>query len=289
MSTFETILCAIDFSEHSRQALRVARYLADLTSSRIVAVHVVEHLLAEGAALAGALDQMRANLSAELTAFVEAEGPSNRIAATSIEVGEPHEAILSYAIERHAGLIVIGSRGEGGVRKALLGSVAERVLRLAGVPVMAVPGDDQQPGFDGFTAVQAAVAFDGCTDLVLRHAARLASTLKVPLTLIHVVDPVSNFPQYTNASGAAQQARIDEAKNRLESLAAALPVERVQTEVRVGQAAERIAESTGGEQLLTVIGSGGDRLLHRAGSTAYRVFSIAATPVLAVPPSVVPA
>ena len=285
MPTFETILCAIDFSEQSRQALRVARYLADLTASRIVAVHVVEHLLAEGATTAGALDQMRADLSAELTAFLEVEGRSDRIAATSIEVGEPHEAILSCATERHAGLIVIGSRGEGGVRKALLGSVAERVLRQAVVPVLAVPGDDQQPGFDGFTAVQGALAFDGCTDLVLRHAATLASTLKVPLTLIHVVDPVSNFPQYTNASGAAQQARVDEAKNRLEVLAAALPLERVQTEVRVGQAAERIAETTGGEHLLTVIGTGGDRLLHRAGSTAYRVFSIAATPVLAIPPA----
>jgi nucleotide-binding universal stress UspA family protein len=282
--TFEIILCAIDFSEHSRQALRVARYLADLTASQIVAVHVVEHLLAEGATMAGALDQMRADLSAELTAFVEGEGQLDRIAA-SIEVGEPHEAILSCATERHAGLIVIGSRGEGGVRKALLGSVAERVLRQAGVPVLAVPGDDQQPGFDGFTAVQAALAFDGCTDLVVRHATTLASMLKVPLTLIHVVDAVSNFPQYTNASGAAQQARIDEAKNRLEVLAAALPLERVQTEVRVGQAAERIAETTGGERLLTVIGTGGDRLLHRAGSTAYRVFSIAATPVLAIPPA----
>jgi nucleotide-binding universal stress UspA family protein len=283
--TFETILCAIDFSEHSSQALRVARYLADLTASRIVAVHVVEHLLAEGAAMAGALDQMRATLSAELATFVGADGQSDRIAATSIEVGEPHEAILSCATARHAGLIVIGSRGEGGVRKALLGSVAERVLRQAPVPVMAVGADDQQPGFDGFTAVQAALAFDPCTDLVLRHAATLASMLKVPLTLIHVVDPVSNFPQYTNASEAAQQGRIDEAKNRLEGLAAGLPLERVQTEVRVGQAAERIAETTGGEHLLTVIGTGGDRLLHRAGSTAYRVFSIAAAPVLAIPPA----
>ena len=289
MPTFETILCAIDFSEHSRQALRVARYLADLTSSRIVAVHVVESLLAEGAALAGAADQMRANLSVELTTFVEAEGQSDRIAGTSVEVGEPHEAILSCAKQRGAGLIVMGSRGEGGVRKALIGSVAERVLRQAVVPVLAVPGDDQQPGFTGFTALQAAVAFDACSDLVIRHAATLATTLKVPLTLIHVVDPVSSFPQYTDAVEAAQQARIEEAKIRLESLAAALPLERVQTEVRVGQAAERIAESMGGEQLLTVIGTGGDRLLHRAGSTAYRVFSIASTPVLAVPPGAAPA
>ncbi|HEU4694528.1 MAG TPA: universal stress protein [Vicinamibacterales bacterium] len=285
MSTFETILCAIDFSEHSRQALRVALFLADKTSSRIVAVHVVEHLLAEAAFAAGAADDMRANLSAELSTFIEAEGRPDRIAGTAIEIGEPHEAILSCAKARHAGLIVVGSRGEGGVRKALLGSVAERVLRQATVPVMAVPGDDGVPGFGGFSAVQAAVAFDGCTDLVLRHAAALASTLNLPLTLIHVVDPVSNFPQYTDASRAAEQARVDEAQNHLESLAAAMPLERVQTEVRVGQAAERIAESMSGEQVLTVLGTGGDRLLHRAGSTAYRVFSIAASPVLAIPPA----
>ncbi len=284
MPTFETILCAIDFSEHSRQALRVALYLADVTSSRVVAVHVVESLLAEGAAMAGAGNQMRATLSAELVTFVEAEGHADRVAGTSIEIGEPHEAILSCAKERHAGLIVMGSRGEGGVRKALLGSVAERVLRQAVIPVMAVAGGEEEPRFAGFSALQAALAFDACTDLVLSHATELATTLKLPLTLIHVVDPVSRFPQYTDAVEAAQQARIDEAKNRLESLAAALPLERVQTEVRVGRAAERIAESSG-DGILTVIGTGGDRLLHRAGSTAYRVFSLASSPVLAIPPA----
>jgi nucleotide-binding universal stress UspA family protein len=179
----------------------------------------------------------------------------------------------------------MGSRGEGGVRKALLGSVAERVLRQAVIPVMAVAGDEQRPEFAGFTALQAAVAFDACTDAVLQHATWLATTLQIPLTLIHVVDPVSRFPQYTDAVEAAQQARIEEAKSRLESMAAALPLERVQTEVRVGRAAERIAESSGSGQLLTVIGTGGDRLLHRAGSTAYRVFSIASSPVLAIPPA----
>ena len=56
----------------------------------------------------------------------------------SIQAGQPHRAIHTYAEDAGIDLIVIGSHGRSGVRRALLGSVTERVLRTTDTPVLVV-------------------------------------------------------------------------------------------------------------------------------------------------------
>ncbi len=60
-------------------------------------------------------------------------------AASEVLVGEPGGAIRGYAADTDADLIVVGTHGRGGIRRAVLGSVAERVLRGADRPVLVVP------------------------------------------------------------------------------------------------------------------------------------------------------
>ncbi len=55
-----------------------------------------------------------------------------------ISIGRPAEAILQYAAAQEASLIIMGAQGKEGLTQWLLGSVAERVLRLSAVPVMVV-------------------------------------------------------------------------------------------------------------------------------------------------------
>jgi nucleotide-binding universal stress UspA family protein len=55
-----------------------------------------------------------------------------------IGAGQPHKVITDYAEENDIDMIVMGSHGRGGVRRVLLGSVAERVLRTARMPVLVV-------------------------------------------------------------------------------------------------------------------------------------------------------
>ncbi|MFB1063018.1 universal stress protein [Natrinema sp. H-ect4] len=57
--------------------------------------------------------------------------------------GQPHRMIADYAEDNDIDLIVIGSHGRSGVRRALLGSVTERVLRSTTVPVLVVDYDDE--------------------------------------------------------------------------------------------------------------------------------------------------
>ena len=59
-------------------------------------------------------------------------------ATVAVRTGRPHEAILDYADEAGVDLVTLGSHGRTGVERVLLGSVAERVLRTATRPVLAV-------------------------------------------------------------------------------------------------------------------------------------------------------
>lgn len=64
-----------------------------------------------------------------------------------VQMGTPHEEIIRTADEEHAGMIVMGTHGRSGLNRALLGSVTERVIRLARCPVLTVrqakPGGGQ--------------------------------------------------------------------------------------------------------------------------------------------------
>jgi nucleotide-binding universal stress UspA family protein len=63
---------------------------------------------------------------------------------TAVAVGAPAAEIVRYAREHAADLIVLGSHGHGAFRRFMLGSVAERVIRQAGCPVMVVPHRTQR-------------------------------------------------------------------------------------------------------------------------------------------------
>ncbi|MFC5134593.1 MULTISPECIES: universal stress protein [Haloferacaceae] len=61
--------------------------------------------------------------------------------ATAIEVGTPHSAVLRYADDREVDAIVMGTHGRTGVERYLLGSVTEKVVRMADVPVLTIRRD----------------------------------------------------------------------------------------------------------------------------------------------------
>ncbi|WIV67921.1 universal stress protein [Natrialbaceae archaeon AArc-T1-2] len=62
----------------------------------------------------------------------------------SITAGQPHRQISRYAEDNDVDLVVMGSAGRSGVRRALLGSVAERTLRTTKIPVMVVDIHDEE-------------------------------------------------------------------------------------------------------------------------------------------------
>jgi len=137
-----TILCGVDFSEHSREALRYAGVLAKRFSARLLVLNVADPLLV-AAARTRTLDLI-GEIQKDLGTFVDVTLPdagSWRPAPEImvVESGEPAAELLEVARREHADLVAIGTYGTTGVQKLIFGSTTERVMREAEVPVLAVP------------------------------------------------------------------------------------------------------------------------------------------------------
>ena len=147
MSIFPTkILLATDGSQEATLAARTAVDLAQKTASELHVVHArpVAPLFSYSAAetlTTSEIDEeeVRKRFQGFLDEQVErvkAEGGS--VAQAHLRIGRPDREIVAVAEEIDAGLIVMGSRGLGEMRKALMGSVSDSVVRNAHCPVLMV-------------------------------------------------------------------------------------------------------------------------------------------------------
>ncbi len=146
MSFFNTIVVATDFSETAEEALSVALEIGRETRGRLELVNVVPDPLqqpwmveAAGVDL-GALQHAWLHAAAkELQALVKRRRLDPPTVGTHVVIGRPDFEIVRFAQEHSADLIVMGTHGYGGVKRLLLGSVADHVVRQATCPVLVVP------------------------------------------------------------------------------------------------------------------------------------------------------
>jgi nucleotide-binding universal stress UspA family protein len=146
MSIFPTkILLAADGSEEASLALRTAVDLADRTNSELHVVtvrrtHPVGAYEIYNEEVTEGLRRQAQDVLDEQVKKIEEEGGT--VARAHHKVSDrPDEAIVHLSEELGAGLIVMGSRGRGGLRRALMGSVSDSVVRHAHCPVLVVRPD----------------------------------------------------------------------------------------------------------------------------------------------------
>jgi nucleotide-binding universal stress UspA family protein len=119
------ILAATDFSEIADEAVRAARQHAERFGARLHLLHV---------------RQTGEEGDAARRLARSSEGPVATIpVVVRSPAGDPAEELARYAREHAIDLVVVGTHGRTGMSRALLGSVAERVIRSAPCPVLAVP------------------------------------------------------------------------------------------------------------------------------------------------------
>jgi len=143
------ILAAVDFSPDSEAALACAAELSSLFRAPLLIVHVVHdpgeapgyYVIPDRDSHLHKLEDVAAGMFREFIETFAAAHPdltAIRDAQTSLVTGLPVNRILELADRSGARMIVMGSQGRTGLARALLGSKAEQVVRLARVPVTIV-------------------------------------------------------------------------------------------------------------------------------------------------------
>jgi nucleotide-binding universal stress UspA family protein len=143
MSSGKKILCPMDFSPGSENAVAKARELAQAIGAELELVHAYQLPVL---ALPDSSITVSPTYVAELTSRAQQELDKHADALkqdglsvdTRVVEGNPAEAIVERAKAIDASMIVMGTHGRSGFRRFLLGSTAERVVRTATVPVLSV-------------------------------------------------------------------------------------------------------------------------------------------------------
>lgn len=143
MIQLNTIVVAFDFSDTSVSALTYGLNIARTFGGRLHVMHVVDVIATSAAqfypegpgdpearAVALTTNQLRSSLAA--AGAGRETKPAVRVSTS------PAAEICAYANEIHADLVVVGTHGRTGVSRALMGSVAEHVVRTAPCPVLVV-------------------------------------------------------------------------------------------------------------------------------------------------------
>jgi nucleotide-binding universal stress UspA family protein len=298
MVGFRSLLCPVDFSGQSGHALQWARAIARRTRGRLTVLSAVDPLLAQAARLRFDLDLVHAETEPALRQFA-AETWSDEITddmdvSFEVRVGHPADLILAAAARERTDLIVMGTHGLGGVRKWLLGSTTERVLRRTHTAVLAVPPTVGGPvslssaGSGTPGPVLAATDFSGTSTRALRWAADLAHEVSRPLLLVHVVEPIAVPPRWQPYIVDADHGRVADARAQLDKLttqfAGSVQCESLVESGRPADAIALLAEQRRAAVIVMGLAASDEPFGSRPGSIAYRILCLAKAPVLVVPP-----
>ena len=287
------ILCAIDRSPSSLQAFGYALALARWQSARLNLLEVIEEALPPGVNRAptsdGVPNETRTTLERDLRRVLTARRASDVKVEISLRNGNVVQEILAQAKTTRPDLMVIGSHGRGGIQRLVLGSVAEKVLRLATCPVLTVRRGVRlvRRSRSPFETILCPTDFSAAANKAVAYAKRLAQEADAKLILMTAVEwPFGDEV----TSGAVAELQKSIASNASDALTRLLPRPasngpRAQAIVAVGKASAAIVKVARARSVdLIVMGVSGRGALDVAilGSTTHHVIREGAWPVLTV-------
>jgi nucleotide-binding universal stress UspA family protein len=298
MRVSENIVCAVGGSEGDRDVVAVAGQLADALDLNLVLLHAVdakppipvvagpyhynrpparEHSLE----VEGALEVGRRLLDGLVRDF-----SFSRPVEQCVELGEPSHLVPEVAERKGAALIVVGTRGRGRLKTALLGSVSAAAISRSSSPVLVVPeGGQLQPGRPVICAVDNSPAARSATRIALWLSVRLGGELIV-------AHAISRTPPPSASAAPGVPDRLDDLDRReagrfLMRLALEEGIgAEVERRLTYGSEAESISQLAEEEDAsLVVVGTRRRGSLRSAlvGSVSHDLRSNSLRPVLVVP------
>ena len=294
MSNFPAkILAATDGSEDAALAVRAAADLSGTAGSELHLVHAMYGAAFLGRSLADASQSSRTTKREEAESLLEEQAEQARVAGetkprTHLREGRPAEEIAELAEELGVGLVVIGSRGLGPIKRLVTGSVSEGVVHLSSCPILIVRG-----GETAWPPSRLVVGDDGSE--ASQRAGELAASMgrffRARTLLVRVYPSVAVFKSgrvvHVRSSGEILKKGERSLKKRAAELGSVLGT-RPETKVASGDAAAIIQEAAeeSGEPTLVAVGRRGTGLARYStlGSVAPDLFRSGVGPVLIAPP-----
>lgn len=285
---YDTIVVPTDGSPAAEAAVTTALALAQQFDASIHAITVTE------------LDDVPAGAESEATAELTQRGEETLATVTDqatdagvtmtthvIDTTEPiHQAIIDYATDHAADLIVMGTHGRTGLNRLVLGSVAERMLRVSPVPVLTVH-DDTRLAPDVERILVPADGSDRAR-VAADHGITVAAATDAALHVVHVVDLAAisgqfGSPEIIDALEESGRNAVDDVIHRADEAA----LRSVEASVLSGRPAPAILDYIDERDIdLVVMGTHGRTGLDRylLGSVTEKIVRLADVPVLTVSP-----
>jgi nucleotide-binding universal stress UspA family protein len=288
---YDTILVPTDGSDGARRAVEHAALVAAVDATLHV-VTVVDIDAAAGPFSAGGIDddyveRLRTagrETAAETAALVEAD-----VAVESdVLTGNPADAILDYLDDHDVDMVCMGTHGRRGLQRYLTGSVAERVLRHAPVPVLTVRATEASEVGEGYDEILVPTDGSDRAEAAVAHALALGERFDSRIHAVSVVN-VGDIP--TGSEMGLGESLLSELKSQAEDAADAVADEAeaaglsAVTAVSVGQPKGALLSYVEDHDIdMVCMGTHGRTGLDRVlvGSTAEALVRRSAVPVLTV-------
>ena len=298
MLQIQSILLPRDFSSASDQALRHALDLARDTGATLHLLYASvlhEDPFAAVAEKTGSPDE---KIKERLSKDPEGRPLTNLVDGLKVETAVERDiaaapAILSYADDHDIDTIVMGTHGRRGVRRMLLGSVAEEVVRRASCPVLTVRGMDGEDTADDLSvrSILVPIDFSIHSREALRNARELAAHYGARLDLLHVVEERLPPAFYVGGVGSIYDVEPDieeKARKKMKSFyleTGGPDVSEIAYHAEPGQPAKHITEFAGeeGADMIVMSTHGLTGMEHFfMGSVAEKVVRRAPVPVFTI-------
>jgi len=293
------ILCATDFSDFSNHAIPYGIALAREFKARLFLCHVID---LSSAAIYGeavlALEEQQKRMTKhaqdEMTRLMSKESIDWE---PLITVGNAAHEIARLAADKKIDIAIAASHGRAGLKRIILGSVTERLMRTLPCPLLVVRSPDRgfvTPADQAITLKRVLVGcdFSPNSSLALQYGLSLAQEFQADLHLVHVMQP--SHDDYLKKPGEAKQDLHRDLGAEIKSRLADIVPEEAQTWCKpvtvllAGQPHEEITKYAMVNDIdLIVLGVRGYGLVESlfVGSTTDRVMRRASCPVLSVQPS----
>lgn len=141
MAKIEKILCAVDFAEYSTQVADYARTMAEAFQAEINVVYVAPTLAhyvgfqVSPSSIENFVGEIISGAEETMNSFINAQFSEHK-ANGHVLTGYAAEEILKFADQQKMDIIIIGTHGRKGIDRILFGSVAEKVVKSATIPVL---------------------------------------------------------------------------------------------------------------------------------------------------------